>query len=77
MTDKVMDKWNCLVLNTLLIMKPKNGTAAKDKSETMMNLLDSTDSDVEWLNLPPIKGKKPKKWVKKAEKVFYQSMCIL
>ena len=47
-------------------MKPKsNGAIAKDKADTMMNLLDSTDSDadVEWLNLPPIKGKKPKKYV--------------
>ena len=43
------------------MMKPKNGVVSKDNPETMMNLLDSTDSDVEWLNLPPIKGKKPKK----------------
>lgn len=49
-------------------MKPKNGSVGKDKSETMMNLLDSTDSDVEWLSLPPIKGKKPKK--KKPMKVI-------
>ncbi|XP_053394866.1 uncharacterized protein LOC123524404 isoform X1 [Mercenaria mercenaria] len=31
-----------------------------DKADSL-NLLDSTDSDVEWLSLPPLKGKKPKK----------------
>lgn len=43
------------------MMKPTNGIVTKDNQETMMKLLDSTDSDVEWLNLPPLKGKKPKK----------------
>lgn len=45
-------------------MKPKpgnnNGLMPHETGDTM-TLLDSTDSDVEWLNLPPIKGKKPKK----------------
>ncbi|KAK3607527.1 hypothetical protein CHS0354_025780 [Potamilus streckersoni] len=40
-------------------MKPKNGTTG----DAMMNLLGDTSSgsEVEWLNLPPIKGKKPRK----------------
>lgn len=47
-------------------MKPKsaNGYLKLDNANgpgDTVNLLDSTDSDVEWLNLPPIKGKKPKK----------------
>ena len=45
-------------------MKGKNNSghlgAKMDKGDSL-NLLDSTDSDVEWLNLPPLKGKKPKK----------------
>jgi len=43
--------------------KPSNGLKLDGGPADTMNLLDSTDSDVEWLNLPPIKGKKPKKWV--------------
>ncbi|KAL3869715.1 hypothetical protein ACJMK2_042365 [Sinanodonta woodiana] len=40
-------------------MKPKNGTTG----ESMMTLLGdvSSGSEVEWLNLPPVKGKKPRK----------------
>lgn len=45
-----------------------------DKGDTL-NLLDSTDSDVEWLNLPPIKGKKPKK--KKSKKTHKDTGCSL
>ncbi|KAJ8305407.1 hypothetical protein KUTeg_015952 [Tegillarca granosa] len=41
-------------------MKRTNGNAPGQ--DIMMNLLgDSTDSDPELLNLPPLKGKKPKK----------------
>lgn len=47
-----------------------------DKADTL-NLLDSTDSDVEWLNLPPIKGKRPKKLVVSCNSSVYSVHFIL
>lgn len=51
-------------------MKRTNGNA--QGQDIMMNLLgDSTDSDPELLNLPPLKGKKPKKSVFNHITIFY------
>ncbi|KAL4235839.1 metal ion binding [Mactra antiquata] len=48
-----------------MVRTKNNGGANRSngpgESGDTLNLLDSSDSDVEWLNLPPLKGKKPKK----------------
>ncbi|KAH3695431.1 uncharacterized protein LOC127862291 isoform X1 [Dreissena polymorpha] len=55
-------------------MKPKSNGSSPGGQDGF-SLLDSTDSEVEWLNLPPMKGKKPKRKKSKRPRSPDQDSC--